>query len=170
MKPKTGLHHRLFITVASLLCGLWGWCGPALSLPAEDARADGTSAFSTPEQALTQAVPAPSQAVDTQALTDGGTLPSSNPGNDSATESVARPPVTGNAGTPPASFRRVYVPESLIDELPTRGKSYWPVRASDFERWAEQHQKRGTSKQPQTSEVLAESAHYTAILRLEDTL
>ncbi|MDO4582663.1 MAG: hypothetical protein Q4D62_01035 [Planctomycetia bacterium] len=65
---------------------------------------------------------------------------------------------------PLQAFRRVYVPQSFLDNLPTGGITYWPIAAEEFERWVKDYGQ-GTSPMRQDSAILARSATYQAALR-----
>lgn len=64
----------------------------------------------------------------------------------------------------PQAFRRVYVPQSFLDHLPTQGVTYWPMDAREFEQWVKDYGQ-ATSQMRQDSAILASSATYRATLR-----
>lgn len=64
----------------------------------------------------------------------------------------------------PQVFRRVYVPQTLLDHLPTGGVTYWPIAAEEFEQWVRNY-RQVSPKMRQDSAILARSATYRATLR-----
>ena len=79
-----------------------------------------------------------------------------NFGRLAAEESTSRP------------FRRVFVPENLIEDIPTRGLAYWPMAAKEFEQWAKS-QSLVVPEKHFNAEILAESARYRATLLTDGT-
>ncbi|MDO4575352.1 MAG: hypothetical protein Q4D98_09085 [Planctomycetia bacterium] len=68
-----------------------------------------------------------------------------------------------------AAYRRVFVTPEMVDALPTGGKTYWPVKAEEFERWA----KRRTGETSSTvghGGVVCESSRYTGVFRASGVL
>ncbi|MDO4568961.1 MAG: hypothetical protein Q4D38_01090 [Planctomycetia bacterium] len=62
-------------------------------------------------------------------------------------------------------FRRVYIPQSMVNELPTRGVPYWVIQGDDFEEWAKSRRGDDASAATMDSRVIIQKAHYSATLR-----
>ncbi|MCR5165172.1 MAG: hypothetical protein K6C40_14240 [Thermoguttaceae bacterium] len=73
-------------------------------------------------------------------------------------------PEDSEADPAPLRFRRVYVPQELLPEIPTFGKNYWPIPEKEFNVWLAENSvsETGAALLPKT--LYAEKAVYRARL------